>query len=285
MNESQTKCAYVEDVEVEDFIRFVEYGYHNDFTIPKFQEDDSVAGNGVSMSTASNQDKSPGSSFLNGDALEPPTARNPYQVLPEVEPEVHPHNSFMDNHNPLWGFKPNMQRKDPFNSLAPPASPAPLTQLSLRTRLHKRTYLADGYPTSWILNRFTPRANTKADQNFTPVFVAYARLYTFANMQLVEPLKALVLHKLHRTLMDFQLYIKRVGDVIKLARHAYNSDHTPDRETDGTIDKLRSLVVEYIVCEIDTIGNCSEFMELLEDGGEFVSDFWSITRKYLIHIT
>jgi hypothetical protein len=282
MNESQTKCAYIEDVEVEDFIRFVEYGYHNDFTIPKFQEANSVAENGVSMSTTSNQDKSPGSSFLNGDAVEPPTARNPNQFLPEVEPEFHQRNTFLLYHNHLLVPKPKKQRKDPLTSLA---SLAPPTQLSLRTQLHKRTYLADGYPTSWILNRFTPRANTKADQNFTSVFVAYARLYTFANMQLVEPLKALVLHKLHRTLMDFQLYIKRVGDVIKLARHAYNSGHTPDRETDGTIDKLRSLVVEYIVCEIDTIGNCSEFVELLEDGGEFVSDFWSITRKYLIHIT
>jgi hypothetical protein len=75
-----------------------------------------------------------------------------------------------------------------------------------------------------------------------------------------------------------------VGDVIKLARHTYNSDHTPDRETDGTIDKLRSLVVEYIVCEIDTIGNCSEFVELLEDGGKFVSDF-GVLRGSILSIS
>ena len=195
--------------------------------------------------------------------------------MPEVEHEVEPEEPVADSFDAPMVPKPKKKKK---------GLVTPLTQLSLRTRLHKRTYLTDGYPTSWILNRFTPCTNTKVDQDFTPVFLAYGRLYTFANMKLVEPLKRLVLHKLHRTLMDFKLYVKRVGDVIKLARYAYNSDCTPDREIHGTIDKLRRLVVEYIACEIDTIGKCSEFVELLEDGGEFVSDFWGIAKKYLIQI-
>ncbi|KAF2795704.1 hypothetical protein K505DRAFT_239358, partial [Melanomma pulvis-pyrius CBS 109.77] len=119
------------------------------------------------------------------------------------------------------------------------------------------------------------RTNTTADQVFTPGFLAYARLYVFTKMQMMGQLKALTLHKLHRTLLGFQLYSNHMGDVIEIAWYAYDSDHTTDRAATSTIDELRKLVVEYTACEIGTFKECS-FMELLEDGGEFVRDFWAL---------
>jgi hypothetical protein len=65
-----------------------------------------------------------------------------------------------------------------------------------------------------------------------------------------------------------------VGDVVELARYAY--DHGENRKSDGTIDELRKLVVEYIACEVSTIGKHEAFMLLLQEGGEFVADFWRI---------
>lgn len=55
-------------------------------------------------------------------------------------------------------------------------------------------------------------------------------------MMLIEPLKALVLHKPHSTLIGFRLYAERVRDVIELAKYVYNNDHTPDRGADRTIN-------------------------------------------------
>lgn len=48
------------------------------------------------------------------------------------------------------------------------------------------------------------------------------------------------------------------------------------------MDALRQLVVDYIACEVDTIGKHADFVRLMEDGGEFVSDFWRIVTKYLL---
>ena len=147
----------------------------------------------------------------------------------------------------------------------------------LQARFERLTYLPEGKPATLMIKNSVPQSNSAAYQDFTPVFLAHARLYTFADMRLVEPLKNLVLHLLHRTLRGFQLYNERVGDVIALVRYAY--DNGKDREDDGTIEDLRKLVVEYIVYEVSTFGRHMDFVHLLEEGGQFVSDFWRVVSE------
>lgn len=88
-----------------------------------------------------------------------------------------------------------------------------------------------------------PRTNSATDQDFTLIYLAHIRLYCFAHLRLIEPLKALVLDKLHRTLVGFRLSTQRVGDIIELARCAYSNPDLPNRKGDGTLDDLRKLVV------------------------------------------
>lgn len=38
MEESKTRCARMEDVKVDDFIRFCEYAYRGDYTVPPWEE-------------------------------------------------------------------------------------------------------------------------------------------------------------------------------------------------------------------------------------------------------
>jgi hypothetical protein len=53
----------------------------------------------------------------------------------------------------------------------------------------------------------------------------------------------------------------------------------------GLVDPLRRLVVEYIAWQINTIGNFTEFVELLEEAGEFAGDIWGLTiRKGVLSI-
>lgn len=153
-----------------------------------------------------------------------------------------------------------------------------MPRTTLRTQFNNRNYLSNGDPRALILQHFEPKPNSAVEQNFTPVLLAHARLYCFAHLRLIEPLKALTLHKLHKTLMGFMLYEERVGDIIKLARYAYSNPNLPDRSENGTLDDLRKLVVDYIVREIDTIGESDEFVKYIEEGGEFVGDFWRIAR-------
>jgi hypothetical protein len=100
-------------------------------------------------------------------------------------------------------------------------------------------------------------------------------------MRLIAPLKALTIEKLHKTLSKFKLYADRIGDIIELARYAYSNQDLPSRSIDGTLDDLKKLVVEYIVCEIDIIGKHDAFVEYIEEGGEFVVDFWKAARDLI----
>ncbi|PVH96484.1 hypothetical protein DM02DRAFT_535188, partial [Periconia macrospinosa] len=142
-------------------------------------------------------------------------------------------------------------------------------------------YMNDDGPKTLILKHFEPKLNDAENQNFTPVFLAHARLYCFAHLHLIEPLKALTLKKLHKKLIDFELYSKRIGDIVELARYAYSNPDLPDRNNDGIINELRKLVVEYIMCEIDIIGRHNKFINYMEEGGEFVGDFWRVMRDYV----
>jgi hypothetical protein len=157
-----------------------------------------------------------------------------------------------------------------------------ISRAPLRTRFNSRTYLDDGSHKAQILQHFEPKPNTAVDQNFTPVLLAHARLYCFAHLRLIDPLKAPTLYKLHKTLIEFKLFTRRVRDIIELARFVYSIPDLPERKEDGTIDDLRKLVVEYIVCEIDTIGKCDGYVKYVEEGGEFVGDFWRMVRDYVV---
>ncbi|KAF2677653.1 hypothetical protein K458DRAFT_395723 [Lentithecium fluviatile CBS 122367] len=231
MNEANTRCAEIENIEVEDFIRFGEFAYRGDFTVPNWTQDETLEAD------EERPDAPP---------EEPPVEDVPYEIAddaPAAEPEAvaEPSNSDWGPWRTAWQTKSQKQRKNG--------------------------------PKAKIEAQSSPYANEKPDQDFTPVFLANAHLYTFAHFRSIEPLKALTLTKLHSTLKKFKLYSRRVGDIIKLAECAYTADDLPSRSENGTIDPLRRLVVEYIACEISAIGGCREFVGLLEEGGEFVGDF------------
>ncbi|KAH8726948.1 hypothetical protein GQ44DRAFT_758484 [Phaeosphaeriaceae sp. PMI808] len=264
MQESEKRCARIEDIRVDDFIRFCEYAYRGDYTVPPWEElpprpsstsgriqqndDDDVWGFGTPSKKVKKVKK--------GRAVpEPPTIEIEY---------------------------PQESAKSEFKEATEPQSEVrPISRAPLRTQFNSRNYLSDSSPKALILQHFEPKSNSTVYQNFTPVLLAHARLYCFAHVRIITPLKALTLNKLHKTLLNFKLYAERVGDIIELARYAYSNPDLPDRSDDGTLNDLRKLVVDYIVCEIDTIGKYDEFVKYMEEGGEFVGDFWRLAKQYM----
>ncbi|KAF3896759.1 BTB domain-containing protein [Trichophyton interdigitale] len=122
--------------------------------------------------------------------------------------------------------------------------------------------------------QFKPFSNVTDDQDFTPVFLGHARLYVIADKYCIEALKELVLFKLHRTLKDFTLFPKRIGDLVKLIQFVYTEDNT--RGGSKQIDPLRKLVTRYMTTVLKDIAVNPAFLGLLLEGGEFVSDFWTV---------
>jgi hypothetical protein len=231
----------------------LEYAYRGDYTVPPWTIDESALA--TSDVDAPEEEPVP-------DAPPPP----PPDIEPEAEvPEAADEWEYPAI--PVWPVKKSKQKKDRDMS-------------TLRSTFQERLYITDGAPNAQISESFRPKPNSAADQDFTTVFLAHTRLYIFAEMRLIYPLRSLTLHKLHKSLIGFQLYNQRVGDVVKLARWAY--EHGTDRSKGGAMNELRQLVVEYMACEVDIIGKHKDFKLLLEDGGEFVTDFWGIVSKYLL---
>jgi hypothetical protein len=258
MGEAATRCARIEDVKVDDFIRFCEYAYRGDYTTPPWEE---VL-----------QDPNPRSIDCEKNEY-----TEPRSVLPPKKKKKAKHWLM----EAVSDAGQDVPYEDPPADVPTHGTPI-ISRTPLRAQFNSRTYLIEGGLKAQILQQFEPKPNTAVDQNFTPVLLAHARLYCFAHLRLIEPLRALTLDKLHKTLMNFKLFTARIGDIIELARFAYSNADLPDRRDDGTIDDLRKLVVEYFVCEIDTIGKCDEFVKYMEEGGEFVGDFWRMARDYVV---
>jgi hypothetical protein len=266
MEEFETRCARIEDVRVDDFIRFCEYAYRGDYTVPPCEElpPESTADDDGFGDFAFGAKKKKGKKGKK--------ERVGVELAPEPEPLLEPPPPPMEYPEKIDVYdEPEYQYEVRSSS-----------RTQLRTQFNSRNYLKDNTPKTLILQHFEPKPNSAVNQKVTPVLLAHARLYCFAHLRLIEPLEALTLDKLHKTLMNFKLYKKRVGDIIDLARYAYSNPDLPDRSDDGTLNDLRILVVEYIVCEIDTIGKCDEFVKYMEEGGEFVGDFWRMARHYMV---
>ncbi|KAJ4373979.1 hypothetical protein N0V83_002718 [Neocucurbitaria cava] len=256
MVEAKTRSAEILDMEPSDFARFLEYAYRRNYTIPSWKLDETIPG----------QPK-------NDTPAVVPSPPPPEEVIEHVPP------------NELPSPPPEPEPPVPNDPSTIPSTLRPLkkstkskrNKMAFRLAFQSQKFFLSG-PDSTMIENFRPEGNSAPEQDFVPVFLAHARLYTFAEMRLVYPLRNLVLHKLYKTLMCFQLYNHRVGDIVELARYAY--DHGADRSKDGTLDALRQMVVDYIACEVDTIGKHADFIRLMEDGGEFVSDFWNIVSRF-----
>ncbi|KAF2007371.1 hypothetical protein P154DRAFT_558639 [Amniculicola lignicola CBS 123094] len=257
MIEAQSGCANIDDLDYDGFIRFCEYAYRGDYTVP--------AENCISamfkFGTGGTRSAFGG---FSGPSLKTP---------PKVKSDMSPFGigTTRSGFDVTWGT-PTETITKPSCELERSA-----TNEQLRKRFENHIYPGYDLPLKSLSNRCRIKANTHPDQDFTGILLAHAHLYDFAQRHMITQLEALTLTKLHATLLRFTLYEQRISDIVELARYAYGED-IPSKEMTGTIDKLRGLVVDYIVYNINVIGRSSHFCELLQEGGEFVADFWDIMR-------
>ena len=228
--ESTTRSAELPDIEPEDFVRFLEYAYRGNYTVPSWTHDESLH------------------ALDNTKACTVPQSPPSQAPRPELD---------------FTGLSKSQKRK------------LMLEIASERAILDTSTAKPD--PHAALTEGYNIKPNAAACQDYTPVFLAHARLYSFADMRLCASLKELALCKLRGTLGAFELYPERVRDVVELVRYAY--ENGPDRNKKGVPNDLRELVVVYVADEVKTVGSDREFKALLEEGGEFVGDFWGLVLK------
>lgn len=120
------------------------------------------------------------------------------------------------------------------------------------------------------------RANRRENEDYTEVFLSHARLYVFAEKYDIQPLKTLALEELHSTLAIYTLYRGRTRDIIALLRYIYANTGVSTRGG----DTLRTLLRDYVGCEMSILMKDGEFKDLMiEDGGPLLEDFMEMVAK------
>lgn len=250
MSEAEANCANLDDVAPATFLLLCEYAYHGDYTPPRpFEED----GGGA------------------------PESRKQDDV--EVENEPVPGDAMENFNYPRWMPKQQHAKKGKTWGSLESDWPNTVTKDSLSKKAKFRKSFDDksfGNPSSDIVQQpiITPTSKTV----YSSVLLTHGRLYVVAMKYDIASLKTLVLRKIHKPLLSLTLYSSRVSDVVGLLRYIYSDDPQVTAED----DELRKLLVHYVGCEMDTLGNSHEFAALLEEGGAFVRDVWKMVYGHLL---
>jgi len=107
--------------------------------------------------------------------------------------------------------------------------------------------------------------------DYSVLFISHASLWILGDYRHIESLKALALYKLHKTLSAFRLNSENVQAIVDLVRNAYSEEGGGLGEG---ISGLRKLVCEYLGPNKALLCNDDRFMDLLGEGGQFVKDFF-----------
>lgn len=142
----------------------------------------------------------------------------------------------------------------------PPPQPSALHQKFKSS--DKYNYPGKGGPSSRIDG--LPR------ENFTPVFLAHAKLFELADRYNVGLLAQLSLHKLHRTLCGFTLSDGGNSHIWNLVRHCYESPQP---------QALRDLVAFYIAAKPRDLWKVDETRLLANDFPEFAADMLEVCMR------
>jgi hypothetical protein len=251
MAEAKESCAILEDVDEGTFVRFVEYMYTNDYSVP----------DPVIVQTASN------STFENGQDGTEETA------VPD-EPLASPIEEYD------WSFSKKDKKKNKGSKGNPwhrEVAPEPSAEMPVDAPLEyppheckKDQLWSEFTEKAYVRHRepWEPRQNKESSEDYTQVFLCHARIYVFSDRYCIEPLQELARQKLRLTLSTFILFSERVSDIVELVQYTYA--HTMEHE-EG-IDKLRSLVMDYVICQMEAIVKDKNFITLLQEPGALAKD-------------
>ncbi|KAF2669823.1 hypothetical protein BT63DRAFT_478064 [Microthyrium microscopicum] len=250
-SESTEKTVLWPDVCHEDFVRFYEFIHTGDYPAPLLSHED------------------------HKDEVKPEMAKSS-NIVYNCANCIRSNFSIMCNHcriNMVGRTDNALTRQADGNLIVcmttlPPASQSSTDKLSF-SKVKKAFEAKDYCPTLpreafRVLYDAVPLSGPTVD--YKPIFLAHARLYALGDKYAISSLKSLTLSKLHRALLNFKLCDERVEDVVALIDFVY-SNTAPSSE-----EKLRELVVDYVISEENTIGKSDSFLELLGGGGDFVQD-------------
>jgi hypothetical protein len=279
MIEAEERCALIEDVEEETFVRFIEFMYTNDYAVP----DPDLDFTSIEEAPA---EETPVCEETPTWADAPATEEAPAIEEPPLEDTT------------AYGWEPAELVEDPaaeefFNSnkmkqkgreeIQPTKANEWCEDAEVAFQADDRSFnfgnnKRNNKQRMWSKFQkkavqqtcavWEPRPNFSPSENYKQVFLCHAQMYVLSDRYSIGPLRELCMQKLRLTLSKYKLFNARISDIVELVRYTY--DHTMEHEQG--MDKLRSLVLDYVVCHVETIVKHSAFIEMLQERGVLGKD-------------
>lgn len=270
MSEAQEKCAAIEDVDEDTFVRFNEFLYTGDYSVPRpeilltsedIASEDELNRTGETSSTI---EQPPEPSTVNDE--EPAPVEDVSWSSWGAMAKTSKKKSKKVSHANHW--------REELEVVSEPAAAESACGYCGTTQTKhesKKDRLWSAFKEeSYVKQRksWEPCQNKEACESYAGVFLCHAHLYVLSDRYGIEPLQQLTLQKLRLTLSRFTFFKERVPDVVELVKYTYK--HTMGH--DEGIDKLRSLVMDYVVCHLEMVAKDEDFKDMLQEPGALAKD-------------
>lgn len=113
--------------------------------------------------------------------------------------------------------------------------------------------------------------------------LAHAKLWVFADRYLIQDLKDLCLHMLHRELLFFNINRYSVLEIFELLSYVYDPENTRNSDEDTLdngeelyVNELKGLAISYATCIIHELREFKQYRETLRNGGDLAADLGSL---------
>ena len=145
-----------------------------------------------------------------------------------------------------------------------PNVPPSVQTLGNTFTLHEHYYINS------VGRSYSASANNKdPSENFTKVFLAYAKVYVFADQWCMEGLKFYALTNLHIESRNYNLWSHHTGEMVALLAHVY--EHTSSGSEDAP-EPMRKMVMMYAGLHMEMMLDDNAFLVLLAGNQDLMKD-------------
>ena len=267
MAEAQKGFATLEDVDKDTFVRFIEWAHKKYYTAAKF------------TTLVEDGSDSAGLCIEDERVTEKPVQRTNNPAVEDddqmlVTQDNYPVQVIEDDDG--WGVSTRIASSKKGKSKKGVLFPEPSTPRTVKEDMKHSFISRRPLKRKNAIKIPPPRGNKSSAEVYSDVFLSHARLYVFAEKYDIQSLKKLALDELHAILAVYTLYTKHTSDIINLLRYVYCNTSEPSED----VEDLRTLMTQYMGCEMDILTYDEDFRDLMiEDGGALLSDFMTMVGR------
>jgi hypothetical protein len=119
-------------------------------------------------------------------------------------------------------------------------------------------------------------------QDVTDALLGYARIYMFADEQLIAKLQLDAEAGLRNFLGYIDIYSPTRSAVLELVRYVYNSEMVHDRDDGEVMHPLREIVVHFMALHFSVFRDYAPHRELMRREGNYALDLQDVIAEWLL---